>query len=236
MSRGRKKQTRSPLRRFAKVAGLLALAAVVLSIALVLPLRWIDPPTSTFMLLDDSGIEPIDHFWVSWDQLGEASALAVIGSEDQRFGDHRGLDFNAIRNAVEEQDERGYLRGASTISQQTVKNLYLWPGRSFARKGLEAWMTLVAEVCLSKRRILEIYLNLAEFGPGIYGVGAASDIYFSKAPANLNDWEAALLAAVLPNPKELRVSAPTGYLLERQAWILKQIQRLRMEGWLTRID
>lgn len=234
---GRKKsQKRSRGRIVAKWLIGSVLVFVLASILVVLPLRWVDPPTSMFILLDDSGVEPIDHFWMPWEQLGDATALAVIGSEDQRFADHRGLDFKAIRAAVEEQGDRGYLRGASTITQQTVKNLYLWPGRSFVRKGLEAWMTLVAELCLSKKRILEIYLNFAEFGPGIYGVGSASDLYFGKTPRDLSDPEAALLATVLPNPKQLRVSAPTDYLRERQGWIIEQIRRLRREGWLTRID
>jgi len=203
---------------------------------LVLPLRWIDPPTSMFMLLDDSGVDDIAYEWVDWDALGTAAPLAVVGAEDQRFADHHGVDLKAIRKAVAEQDQRGYLRGASTISQQTVKNLYLWRARSFVRKALEAWLTLVAETCLSKQRILEIYLNIAEFGPGIYGIGAASDIYFHKKPAALNDWETALLAAALPNPKALKIHNPSEQLRERQAWIIRQVLRLRREDWLTRIE
>ena len=217
-------------------AGIAVAAFVVASVLLVLPLRWFDPATTMFMLLDDSGVEPIAHEWVDWDAMASAAPLAVVGSEDQRFADHFGVDLKAIKKAVEEQDERGYLRGASTISQQTVKNLYLWRARSFVRKGLEAWLTLVAEACLPKQRILEIYLNVAEFGPGIYGIGAASDIYFGKAPAALNDWETALLAAALPNPKALKIRNPSEELRERQAWIMKQVQRLRREGWLTRIE
>ena len=136
---------------------------------------------------------------------------------------------------MKSRDERGYLRGASTISQQTAKNLFLWPGRSFVRKGLEAWLTVMLEVSLPKRRILEIYLNIAEFGPGIYGAGAASRHYFGIAPAQLSDSQAALLAAVLPSPRRLQVNNPSDYVRERQAWIVTQIARLRREGWLTRL-
>ena len=187
------------------------------------------------MLLDDSGRSPLLHEWVAWEQLGTTAALAVVASEDQRFADHFGLDFAAIQKAVDEQGERGYLRGASTITQQTVKNVYLWSGRSFVRKGLEAWLTIVAELCLPKRRILEIYLNVAEFGPGIYGVGAAGRYYFGRSPTRLSDREAALLAAVLPNPRHLKVSKPSDYVRERRDWILQHMRRLEREAWITRI-
>lgn len=223
-------------RRIAKILAVAVVAAIVLSFALVLPLRWINPATTAFMLQDDSGREPLLHEWVAWRDLGTAAPLAVVAAEDQRFADHFGLDLAAIQKAVDEKHQRGYLRGASTISQQTAKNLYLWPGRSFVRKGLEAWFTVVIEICLPKRRILEIYLNVAEFGPGIYGVGAASRYYFGRSPVRLSDRQAALLAAVLPNPKRLRIDPPSDYVRERQRWILTQIARLRRESWLTRLQ
>ena len=205
-------------------------------VALVVPLRWVEPTTSAFMMQDRSGVEPLRYEWLPWDELGSTVVLAVVAAEDQRFADHHGFDFKAIQKAVDEQDERGYLRGASTITQQTVKNLFLWPGRSFLRKGLEAWLTVVTELCLPKRRILEIYLNIAEFGPGIYGVGAASRHYFGKPPSRLSDAEAALLAAVLPNPRHLHADRPSRYVRERQRWILTQMRRLRREGWMTRLE
>ncbi len=223
-------------RRIAKILAVAVVAAIVLSFALVLPLRWINPATTAFMLQDDSGREPLLHEWVAWRDLGTAAPLAVVAAEDQRFADHFGLDLAAIQKAVDEKHQRGYLRGASTISQQTAKNLYLWPGRSFVRKGLEAWFTVIIEICLPKRRILEIYLNVAEFGPGIYGVGAASRYYFGRSPVRLSDRQAALLAAVLPNPKRLRIDPPSDYVHERQRWILTQIARLRREAWLTRLQ
>ena len=209
---------------------------VAASILLVLPLRWYEPATTAFMLLDPSERRPLLHEWVEWDQLGTSIALAAVASEDQRFADHFGLDLEAIRKSIGEQRERGYLRGGSTISQQTAKNLFLWRGRSFVRKGLEAWLTIVLEVCLPKQRILEIYLNVAEFGPGIYGAGAASQYFFGVAPKRLSDRQAALLAAVLPNPRQLRANEPSTYLQKRSDWIVRQVWRLRRESWITRIS
>ncbi|MEO1203856.1 MAG: monofunctional biosynthetic peptidoglycan transglycosylase [Pseudomonadota bacterium] len=222
------------LRRSLKILVYVVASFVVLSVALVLPMRWYAPNMTMFMFVDDS--DEFRYEWVDWDDIGTNLALAVVAAEDQRFADHFGVDTTAIQKALDEQDERGSLRGASTITQQTVKNLYLWSGRSFVRKGLEAWFAVVAEVCLPKRRILEIYLNIAELGPGIYGVGAASRHYFGKEPASLGDSEAALLAAVLPSPRRYRVINPTPFVRERRDWILSQMRRLEREGWITRID
>ena len=159
-----------------------------------------------------------------------------VAAEDQRFADHRGLDFKSIKDSLDNAERGGRLRGASTISQQLAKNLYLWPGRSFLRKGLEAYFTVLLELFLPKKRILELYLNVAEFGPGVYGVGAASRHFFGRPAARLRDVEGALLAAVLPNPRRLRADNPSEYVRERQFWILGQIGRLRREGWLTTLD
>lgn len=231
----RRKKKTSLRKRWLRRVVIVALTFALASVLLILPLRWVNPVTTAFMLQDDSGRAPVLHEWVAWEEMGTTAALAVVASEDQRFADHFGLDFTAMRKAVDEQGERGYLRGASTISQQTVKNLLLWPGRSFVRKGLEAWFALVAEICLSKRRILEIYLNVAEFGPGIYGIGAASRYFFGRTPAQLSGREAALLAAVLPNPGRLHVNDPSDYVHERRAWILMHMRRMEREGWITRI-
>jgi len=209
-------------------------AYFALSVALVLPLRWYAPKMTMFMFFDDS--DRFAYEWVAWDDIGTNVALAAVAAEDQRFAEHFGVDFKVIQKSINEQDERGQLRGASTITQQTVKNLYLWSGRGFVRKGLEAWFALVAEVCLPKRRILEVYLKIAELGPGLYGVGAASRHYFKKPPDRLRDTEAALLAAVLPSPHRDRVINPTPFVRERRDWILSQMQRLQREAWITRID
>ncbi|MDH5622309.1 MAG: monofunctional biosynthetic peptidoglycan transglycosylase [Gammaproteobacteria bacterium] len=235
MAVSKRKKQRAKWQRWLRYAGAAMLAFVFGSVLLVLPLRWLEPATTAFMLLDDSGRNPLLHEWVDWPQLGTGIALAAVASEDQRFADHFGLDPTAIRKSLGEQETRGYLRGASTISQQTAKNLFLWRGRSFVRKGLEAWFTLVLEICLPKRRILEIYLNIAEFGPGIYGAGAASQQFFGVMPKWLTDRQAALLAAVLPNPRKLRADQPTDYLWQRSDWIVRQMWRLRREGWMTRI-
>ena len=231
----RKRAARKPARKqrwIVALAGLLT-GFLALGVALTLPLRWVDPPTTAFMLQDDSGRDPLLHEWRNWEQLGSAVALAVVAAEDQRFTSHFGLDLDSIRDSIETAQDGGRMRGASTISQQVAKNLYLWPGRNLARKGLEAYFTLLLEAGLSKQRILEIYLNIAEFGPGIYGVAAASRHYFGKPPSRLYDAEAALLAAVLPSPRRLRVDTPSDYVRERQSWILGQMQRLRREGRIT---
>lgn len=214
----------------------LVLLVVLLSLLIVVPLRWVDPTTTAFMLRDDSGIRPLLHRWVDWQDIGDALPIAVVASEDQDFTSHMGFDLDSIRDSVGEYSQGQSLRGASTITQQVAKNLYLWPGRSFLRKGIEAYLTAVLEATLSKRRILEIYLNIAEFGPGVYGAGAASKSYFGKTPSALDDTEAALLAAVLPSPKRLRADNPSSYLRERQAWILDNMERLRREQWIRSLE
>lgn len=207
---------------------------VVLSVVAVLPLRWIDPPTTAFMLADEH--DPIRQRWVAWDDIAESLPLAVIASEDQRFFEHSGIDVASIRKSVEESRRGQGLRGASTITQQVAKNLYLWRGRSFVRKGIEAYLALLVDVAWPKQRILEVYLNIAEFGPGIYGVGAACEAYFGKAASATNDAEAALLAAVLPNPIRLNAGNPSDYVRERQRWVVGQMQRLRREQVLLAIS
>ena len=218
----KRKKQRAKWQRWLRYAGVAMLAFVLGSVLLVLPLRWLEPATTAFMLLDDSGRNPLLHEWVDWPQLGTGIALAAVASEDQRFADHFGLDPTAIRKSLGEQETRGYLRGASTISQQTAKNLFLWRGRSFVRKGLEAWFTLVLEICLPKRRILEIYLNLIEWGDGIFGCEAGARAYFGKSAAELTREEAALMAAAIINPRELNVGRPNRRLLRRQQIVLRR--------------
>ena len=211
---------------------------VLTTTAAVTLLRWAAPPGSAFMALEtlsNTGERSsVDYAWVDWPKLSPSLALAVIAAEDQRFFAHRGFDIDAIVEAIETFKAGGRLRGASTISQQVAKNLFLWPGRSFLRKGLEAYFTLLIEALWLKRRILEVYLNIAEFGPGIFGVGAASQRFFTKSPDSLSAAEAALLAAVLPNPKRLSVRSPSRYLRSRQNWILRQMRQLGSIGHLER--
>jgi monofunctional biosynthetic peptidoglycan transglycosylase len=196
-------------------------------------LRWVDPVTSAFMfshcydgtlggLLDCR----ILYRWVDWDDISPHLAMAVVASEDQKFPRHAGFDFDSIANAVEEGLREGRLRGASTISQQVAKNLFLWPGRSFLRKGLEAYLTVAIEAAWPKRRILEIYLNICEFGYGVYGAGAASGFFLARPPAELTLEQSALLAAVLPDPLRMRADRPGPAVLERRDWIVEQVGRL----------
>jgi monofunctional biosynthetic peptidoglycan transglycosylase len=167
---------------------------------------------------------------VPWERISPHAAVAVLASEDQRFPQHAGFDLESIADAVEERSRGGRLRGASTISQQVAKNLFLWPGRSWLRKGLEAWLTVWIEALWPKPRILEVYLNVAQFGPCTFGVGAASRRFFGKEPAHLTLAEASLLAAVLPNPVRRRVEAPSPGVRRRAAWIARQAGVLARSG------
>lgn len=168
----------------------------------------------------------IAYEWFSYDDISKQMALAVIAAEDQNFPFHLGFDFEQIEKAIEQHNRGRRLRGASTITQQVAKNLFLWEGRSFFRKGLEAYFTILIELLWSKERILEVYLNIIEMGDMIFGVGAASQIYFKKDPSKLTRTQAALLAATIPNPKRFSARNPSGYVLRRQSWILGQMSSL----------
>lgn len=209
------------------------------SLLLVVPFRWLDPPFSSVMAQQQfamafSGQKSfrIDYRWTDWSRISPHLALAVIASEDQKFLEHRGFDFEAIADAVEEHMDGGRMRGASTITQQVAKNLYLWQGRSFVRKGLEAYFTVLLEALWSKQRILEVYLNIAEFGVGVYGVGAASRRFFAKSPGGLTSWECYRLAAVLPSPRRMNPARPSAYVTSRARWIHRQV---RLMGGLSAI-
>jgi len=170
--------------------------------------------------------------WVPMDDIAPTMALAVIAAEDQKFPDHWGFDLDAIQAAAVHNERSQRVRGASTISQQTAKNLLLWNGRSWMRKGLEAGVTLAMEGIWTKRRILTVYLNIAEFGAGTFGVEAAAQRYFHKPAARLTPSEAALLAAVLPNPLLFHANAPSRYVQMRQQWILRQMRQMGSEDYL----
>ena len=173
--------------------------------------------------------------WVGMDEISPWMGLAVIAAEDQTFPDHWGFDVAAIEKALSHNERNeNRIRGASTLSQQTVKNLFLWDGRSWLRKGLEAGLTVGVETVWSKKRILTVYLNIAEFGDGVFGVEAAAQRYFGKPASRLTQSEAALLAAVLPNPLRFKAAAPSGYVRSRQAWILRQMRQLGGESFMTR--
>lgn len=168
--------------------------------------------------------------WVAMDDISPWMALAVIASEDQKFPQHWGFDVDAIQSVLDNESKK--MRGASTLSQQTAKNMFLWDGRSWLRKGLEAGLTVGIETVWSKRRILTVYLNVAEMGDGVFGVEEASQRYFHKPASRLTMSEAALLAAVLPNPLRFKADAPSAYVRQRQQWILRQMRQLGGEGFL----
>ena len=200
---------------------------------LMLLLRWVPPPSSAFMLtrqverfMPGSKVPPLQYTWTALDRISPDLLLAVIAAEDQRFFEHHGFDFRAIELAVAHNARSGSIRGASTITQQTAKNLFLWSGRSYLRKGIEAGLAVCLELLWGKRRILEVYVNIAEFGDGIYGIGAAAERYFGKSPARLTRQEAALIAAVLPSPRTLHPDHPSPYLKARAFWILRHMQAL----------
>ena len=202
------------------LAGLLLLS--LLPPAIVLALRWLPPPLTAFML--QSEVQPVRYQWVPASEIADVARRAVVAAEDQKFWMHEGFDFEAIEKALaSNQKKNRRIRGASTISQQTAKNLFLWPGGGYFRKGVEATFTVLIEKFWGKERILEVYLNVAEFGPGIYGVEAAAQAHFGKPARRLTPDEAARLAAILPNPRRWSVSKPGPYVRKRSAWVLRQM-------------
>ena len=212
------------LRNFIFIASAIVL---LLSVTLVLSLRWFDPPTSAFMLAHVlSKTSTIKYEWVPSNKISKHIAIAAVASEDQRFPHHHGFDFKEIQTALIDKVEGGSLRGASTISQQVAKNLFLWKGRNLLRKVLEAYFTVLIELFWSKPRILEVYLNIAEMGPGIYGVQAASQHYYNKDAWGLSLLEASRMIAALPNPKTYRVNPPSPYVIKRSTQIQQQVKQL----------
>ena len=213
---------------------------VISSVGATMMLRWVAPPTTAVILerrleAFQSGRKyVVDFRWVRWNQISPDAPLAVIAAEDQNFAAHHGFDFGSIQKALDDRERGRRLRGASTISQQVAKNVFLWSGRSFVRKGLEAYFTVLIELTWSKRRILEVYLNVVELGDGVFGVEAASRQYFRKSAAQLQPQEAALLAAVLPNPLRLKAGRPSDYVEERRSWILSQMEKLGGPAYLHR--
>lgn len=212
-------------KRLLKWFAYLLISMVLVSVLFTLPLRWVNPPITAF-ILQDNGFKPVDlrAFWSEMEDISPNVALAVIASEDQKFPTHYGFDLGSIEKALTE--DRTRMRGASTITQQLAKNLYLWPGRSLVRKGIEAWFTLLLETSLPKKRIMEIYLNVVEFGPEIYGISEAARQHFKKSPHNLNQRQSALLAATLPNPKIMSAGKPSDYVKKRATDIQRQMRNL----------
>jgi monofunctional biosynthetic peptidoglycan transglycosylase len=198
---------------------------ILFSIFMVLLYKWLPVPFTPLMAIRyfENPEEQIRHSWVPRQDISRHLQLSVIASEDQNFVKHNGFDFEAIEKAIEDNQKGKRVRGASTISQQTAKNVFLWPGRNWFRKGLEVYFTFLIETFWSKERILEVYLNSIEMGKGIYGAEAATQHWFNKSAANLSIYEAAAIAAVLPNPREYRANPASNYINQRKNWIVRQM-------------
>lgn len=201
----------------------------VSSIGLVLLYRFVPVPLTPLMLIrsvESLGAEKfvgIDKDWVPLEDISPSVQRAVLKAEDYRFFDHNGFDYDAIQKAMKFNQTHKRKKGASTISQQTAKNVFLWPYRDWVRKGFEAYFTVLIEFVWPKERIMEVYLNVIELGPGVYGVEAASQKYFKKTAKSLNPYQASLMAAVLPNPRKFRIDRPSIYVMARQRRILNRV-------------
>ncbi len=202
---------------------------LAISIGLVLLFRWVPVPATPLMLIRcveqvaDGKELKLKKDWEPLENISPNLQLAVVCSEDQNFIHHYGFDMQAIEKAMEHNETHKKKRGASTISQQTAKNVFLWPGRSWVRKGLEVYFTFLIETCWSKQRIMEVYLNIIETGNGIYGAQASAKIFFKKDAKNLSAGESAIIAAVLPNPRKYSATNPGTYIRGRQFWVLRQM-------------
>ena len=232
-----------PRRRWLRLLLWLPLLFVLATSLQVAVLRFVDPPASAFMLArqgealrkGDWGFR-VAYDWRDLDDISPYLPLAVIAAEDQNFAAHSGFDLEAIEKAIEHNARGKRMRGGSTISQQVAKNLFLWQGRSWARKGLEAWYTLLIELMWPKRRILEVHVNVAEFGDGIYGAQAAARSYWDKDASRLSPEQSARLAAVLPAPRRYSAVKPGPYVQRRAAWIQRQMRQLGGRGYLEQLD
>lgn len=230
-------------RRWVRWVFAVPLLLVLASVLQVAILRFVDPPFSAFMVArqfaawgEGDGRFRVAYDWRDRRQVSSNLPLAVIASEDQRFAEHYGFDLEAIEKARARHERGGKLRGASTISQQTAKNLFLWSGRSWVRKGLEAWYTALIELMWPKSRIIEVYVNIAEFGDGVYGAQAAARTYFGKDASQLTAAEAARLAAVLPSPKRYSVAQPGPYVQRRTRQIQQQMRQIGGVGYLEQFE
>ena len=220
------------IRRTAKLLLWMVILFLATSIGAVVVYRYVEVPLSPLMVIrlvqqvGEGRSTKLAHRWVPMDSISRELPRAVWASEDQNFLTHHGFDFNAIEQALQEREQTGRLRGASTISQQTAKNVFLWPDQSWLRKGLEAYFTILIETLWSKQRIMEVYLNTIEMGDGIYGAEAVALEHFGCHAADLNQNQCALIAASLPNPRRMNSADPSAYMLKRQRAILKQMRNV----------
>ena len=240
----RRKKSKTGISRLVEFALRLAfqvvLGVILLLITTIVLLRFYDPPVWSWKIQREFNA-PADYpeialqKWVDLEMIAPSIQLAVVAAEDQRFPYHFGIDPDAIIEALEEADRGKRLRGASTLTQQTAKNLFLWPNRDLARKLFEMGIALLLELVWDKHRILEVYLNIAEFGPGVYGVAAASEYWFQIPVDQLTNRQAARLASVLPNPWRYRANPPSPYVAERSRWIEQQMEQLGYT-WISPIN
>jgi len=194
----------------------------------IILLKWVNPPITFTQIGSVVSGDGLKRDYVRMQEISPHAALAVIASEDQLFTDHNGFDVKSIKRVIDSRSTKEKpMRGASTISQQVAKNVFLWQGRSWVRKGLEVYFTFMIETIWGKKRILEVYLNVAEMGKGIYGIEAAAQSYFGKSAAKLTATESAKIAACLPSPKKYKVSPPSGYITKRYPWVVRQMNNLR---------
>ena len=212
--------------RIGSVVIRIAVLVILGPVVVILAFRWVPLPCSAFMIRQRLSGVALDYRWVPLERMSPYAPLSVIASEDQNFFRHWGFDFRAIAEAMEDNQRRDKPRGASTISQQVAKNLFLWPDANYLRKGLEVYFTGLIELIWPKRRILEVYLNIAELGPGIFGQEAAARRFFHKPAVRLTRREAALLAAVLPNPIKMSAKNPSEYVIHRSLQIMNQMDLL----------
>ncbi len=236
-----KKTFKQKLYRIFKRLLKFAIIFFVSTVLIVFAMRWINPVTSSIMVqrqiasLFKGDFELVNYRWVDYDDVSKYMPIAIVAAEDQNFPNHFGFDFKQIEKAMKQNKKGKRIRGASTITQQVAKNLFLWEGKSFIRKGIEAYFTILIELLWDKKRILEVHMNIAEFGKNIFGVGIASLAYYKLPPGKLSMSQAALLAAVLPNPLRYSVLKPSGYVRGRQNWIISQINSLGGSDYLKDI-
>jgi monofunctional biosynthetic peptidoglycan transglycosylase len=226
-----KQKSKSRPGRIIRIISWSIVAALGTLLLLIVLLRWINPPFTSFTIRED-WVElkmesyNLRSYWVDYDEIPDPMKWAVVAAEDQLFWTHSGFDVQSIQEAWDDHQAGRRTRGASTLSQQVSKNLFLSGSQSFIRKGIEAGITVLIEFIWPKERILEVYLNIAEFGPGIFGIGKASEVFWNTTPDRINSDRAARLAAVLPSPKRMRVEPPSPYTAQRSRWILRQMRQL----------
>ncbi|OCG66092.1 monofunctional biosynthetic peptidoglycan transglycosylase [Gilliamella sp. Fer4-1] len=226
------------LKKILAIAKKVIIGLMLLSVFSTLAMRWWNPPYGSMLMIERKVMHwniPQQRVWKDWNEISDNIKIAVIASEDQNFAVHWGFDFNAIRIALDHNQNSKKIKGASTITQQVAKNTFLWPSRSWIRKGVESWFTLWIELFWPKKRILEIYLNCAEWGEGIFGIEAAAQHYFNVSANQLTAKQASLLAAILPNPRRWSPTIASERVQKRAKWIYNQMNNLGNKNYLKKL-